>query len=50
MDSFFTLGHNYCLYLHPDTNKFHFIPWDLDWSFANFGIFGSPEKCWTSAS
>ena len=44
MDSFFTLGHNYCLYLHPDTNKFHFIPWDLDRSFANFGIFGTPEQ------
>ena len=44
MDSFFTLGHNYCLYLHPETNKFHFIPWDLDRTFGNFGIFGSPEQ------
>ena len=44
MDSFFTLGHNYCLYLHPDTNKFHFIPWDLDRTFANFPIFGTPEQ------
>jgi hypothetical protein len=44
MDSFFTLGHNYCLYLHPETNKFHFIPWDLDRTFANFPIFGLPEQ------
>jgi len=44
MDSFFTLGHNYCLHLHPETNKFHFIPWDLDRTFANFPIFGTPEQ------
>ena len=36
-DSFFDLGHNYYLYLHPKTNKIHFIPWDLDRAFANFG-------------
>ena len=35
-DSFFVLGHNYYLYLHPKTNKLHFIPWDLDRAFANF--------------
>jgi spore coat protein H len=44
LDSFFTIGHNYCLYLHPDTNKFHFIPWDLDLSMGNFPIFGTPEQ------
>ena len=44
MDSFFTLGHNYCLYLHPETKKFHFIPWDLDRTFANFPIFGTAEQ------
>lgn len=36
-DSFFGLGHNYYMYLHPKTNKIHFIPWDLDRAFANFG-------------
>ncbi len=36
-DSFFDLGHNYYLYLHPTTNKLHLIPWDLDRAFANFG-------------
>lgn len=44
LDSFFTLGHNYCLYLHPDTKKFHFIPWDVDLSMANFGIFGTKDE------
>ena len=44
LDSFFTTGHNYCLYLHPETNKFHFIPWDLDLSLANFPLFGTPDQ------
>ena len=44
LDSFFTLGHNYYLYLHPDTNKFHFLPWDLDRSMGNFGVFGSMDQ------
>jgi spore coat protein H len=43
-DSFFVLGHNYYLYLHPTTGKFHFIPWDLDRAFANFFILGSNEQ------
>jgi hypothetical protein len=40
-DSFFGLGHNYYIYLHPKTNQLHFLPWDLDRAFANFPIFGS---------
>jgi hypothetical protein len=43
-DSFFVLGHNYFLYLHPETGQFHFIPWDLDRAFANFFILGSHEQ------
>ncbi len=43
-DSFFGLGHNYYLYLHPKTNKLHFMPWDLDRAFANFFIFGSNDQ------
>lgn len=43
-DSFFGLGHNYCLYLHPKTNRLHFIPWDLDRAFSNFPIFGSNSQ------
>jgi spore coat protein H len=44
LDSFFTNGHNYCLYLHPETKKFHFIPWDTDLSLGNFNIFGSVDE------
>lgn len=43
-DSFFALGHNYCAYLHPKTNRLHFIPWDLDRAFSNFPIFGSNNQ------
>jgi spore coat protein H len=44
LDSFFSLGHNYYMYLNPTTNKFVFMPWDLDLSFAGFGMSGSPEQ------
>ncbi|HEX4609599.1 MAG TPA: CotH kinase family protein [Urbifossiella sp.] len=37
-------GHNYCLYLHPRTNKLHVIPWDLDRAFANFPVLGSNSQ------
>ncbi len=40
-DSFFSLGHNYYLYLHPKTGRFHFFPWDLDRAFANLPFLGS---------
>lgn len=43
LDSFFTLGHNYYLYLNPHTNKFVFIPWDLDLSLAAWPAVGTPE-------
>jgi hypothetical protein len=44
LDSFFALGHNYYLYLHPETSKFHFVPWDLDRAMGNFGIFGTMDQ------
>jgi spore coat protein H len=44
MDSFFALGHNYYLYLHPGTKRFHFIPWDLDRALANFPAFGTYDQ------
>jgi spore coat protein H len=43
-DSFFGLGHNFYLYLHPKTNKLHFFPWDVDRAFANLPIFGSNNR------
>jgi putative membrane-bound dehydrogenase-like protein len=41
LESFFALGHNYYLYLHPTTNKFVFMPGDLEFSLANFLMMGS---------
>lgn len=44
MDSFFALGHNFYLYLHPKTGRLHFFPWDLDRSFANLPFLGNPAQ------
>lgn len=40
-DSFFSLGHNFYVYLHSKSNKFHFFPWDLDRAFSNLPVLGS---------
>jgi spore coat protein CotH len=42
LDSILYVGQNYYLYLHPRTNKFQFIPWDLDHAFGQ--IFGEQEQ------
>lgn len=44
LDSFLGFGHNYYLYLRPDTNRFVFIPWDLDFSVGTWPAGGSPEQ------
>lgn len=44
LDSYLAFGHNYYLYLSPKTNKFVFIPWDLDLSLATWPAVGSPEQ------
>jgi spore coat protein CotH len=44
MDSFLGFGHNYYLYLRPDTDRFVFIPWDLDLSMAAWPMAGPPEQ------
>lgn len=44
LESFFALGHNYTLYLEPKQNKFRFIPGDLEFSFANFLLMGTPDQ------
>jgi hypothetical protein len=43
MDSFVGFGHNYLLYLNPKTNKFVFLPWDLDLSFGAFAMMASAD-------
>ncbi|MFM7816050.1 MAG: CotH kinase family protein, partial [Verrucomicrobiota bacterium] len=35
-DSILMVGQNYVVYLHPKTQKFLFVPWDLDRAFGNF--------------
>src|SRR5262249_2493564 len=44
LESSFALGHNYHLYLHPGTNKFVFIPGDLEFSLANFLLMGTADQ------
>jgi spore coat protein H len=44
LDSYLGYGHNFYLYLVPETNKFVFIPWDLDLSLATWPAAGAPEQ------
>lgn len=44
LDSYLGYGHNYYMYLVPDTNKFVFIPWDVDLSLATWPAAGMPEQ------
>jgi spore coat protein CotH len=43
-DSILDDGQNYYLYLDPKTNKFSFIPWDLDRAFGQFGVAGDDAQ------
>ncbi|HTN74611.1 MAG TPA: CotH kinase family protein [Pirellulaceae bacterium] len=44
LDGFIGMGHNYYLYLNPESNKFVFFPWDLDLAFGAFPMYGSPQQ------
>lgn len=44
MDSFIGLTHNFLIYLDPKSNKFVFLPWDLDLAMGAFMMFGSPDE------
>lgn len=44
LDSILGPGQNYYVHLHPKTNKLQFIPWDLDHSFGQFFLAGSPTQ------
>lgn len=44
LDSILAMGQNFVVYLHPKTDRFQFIPWDLDHSFGNFMLQGSQEE------
>jgi spore coat protein H len=43
-DSIFSGGHNAYIYLNPKTNKFVFLPWDLDLAFGGFFLLGSADQ------
>lgn len=44
LDSYLGFGHNFYLYLRPDTNQFVFMPWDLDLSMGMWPVGGPPER------
>jgi len=44
LDSYLGYGHNYYLYLVPATDRFVFIPWDLDLSLATWPAAGTPDQ------
>ena len=44
LDSLLGMGQNFYVYLNAKTNKFEFLPWDLDHSFGQFGMAGSQEQ------
>src|SRR5262249_15805403 len=44
LESVFALGHNYSLYLNPKTNKFVFLPGDLEFALANFLLMGTANQ------
>ena len=42
-DSILSTGHNLYIYVHPQTGKVHFIPWDLNFSFGGYVRTGSAD-------
>jgi hypothetical protein len=43
-DGLFSTGQNFYVYLDPRSNKFGFIPWDLDLAWGNFFLLGSAKE------
>ena len=43
-DGFLSNGQNFLLYLDPRTQKFGFIPWDLDQCWGKFGFVGTSRQ------
>lgn len=44
LDGILGSGQNYYVYLHPTTQKFMFMPWDMDHSFGQFWLRGTQEE------
>lgn len=43
LDSFLAGAQNYYVYFDPTSRRFQFLPWDMDHSFGNFPLTGTPE-------
>lgn len=43
LDSFLGTGHNFYMYVHPETGRIRWIQWDLNEAFGGFVVAGSPE-------
>lgn len=43
-DGFLSNGQNFYLYLHPVSNRFGIIPWDLDLCWGGFFLIGTTEQ------
>ena len=43
-DSILDMGQNFYVYLDGKTQRFQFLPWDLDHSFGQFGMRGNQEQ------
>jgi spore coat protein CotH len=43
-DGILALGKNFYMYLDPHSNKFGFIPWDLDAAWGMFWIASTEEQ------
>jgi spore coat protein H len=43
-DSFLSNGQNFYLYLDPESQKFGFIPWDLDLAWGDFFLLGTDKE------
>ena len=44
LDSFLGGAQNYYVYLDTKSNRFRFLPWDMDISFGAFGMQGTPSS------
>ena len=44
LDSFLGGAQNHYVYLEPESNKFQYLPWDMDHSFGSFVMVGTAES------
>ena len=49
-DSYSGNNNNFFIYLNPDTDKFHFLPWGADSLFMKFSMLDSAKNSWAPIS